>query len=72
MKTLFLIAFLSCTLLVLKAQNLKKMGTTQDSTVIAQALEDYYFNVWHGFNFYARTAYQAALAVILTLSSKSL
>jgi hypothetical protein len=43
MKTLLLTAFLSCTLLVLKAQNLKKMETTQDSTAIAQALEDYYF-----------------------------
>src|SRR3978361_1563305 len=43
MKTLLLTAFLSCTLLVLKAQNLKKMETTQDSTAIAKALEDYYF-----------------------------
>jgi Putative lumazine-binding len=43
MKTLLLIAFLSCTLLVLKAQNLKKMETTQDSLAITQALEDYYF-----------------------------
>ena len=43
MKTLFLAAFLSCTLLVLKAQNLKKMETTQDSLAITQALEDYYF-----------------------------
>jgi hypothetical protein len=43
MKTLLLTAFFSCTLLVLKAQNLKKMETNQDSTAIAQALEDYYF-----------------------------
>src|SRR5258707_12979657 len=43
MKTLLLTAFFSCTLLVLKAQNLKKMETTQDSTAITQALEDYYF-----------------------------
>ncbi len=43
MKTLLFTAFLSCTLLVLKAQNLKKMETTQDSTAIAQTLEDYYF-----------------------------
>ena len=43
MKTLFLAAFLSCTLLVLKAQNLKKMETTQDSLTITRALEDYYF-----------------------------
>lgn len=43
MKTLLFTAFLTCTLLVLKAQNLKKMETTQDSTAIAQALEDYYF-----------------------------
>ena len=43
MKTLLLAAFLSCTLLVLKAQNVKKMETIQDSTAIAQALEDYYF-----------------------------
>ncbi|MCW3118561.1 MAG: nuclear transport factor 2 family protein [Chitinophagaceae bacterium] len=43
MKTLFLTAFMSCTLLVLKAQNLKKMETTQDSLAITQALEDSYF-----------------------------
>jgi hypothetical protein len=43
MKMLLLTAFLSCSLLVVKAQNLKKMETTQDSTAIAQALEDYYF-----------------------------
>jgi len=43
MKTLLLTAFLSCTLLVLKAQNLKKMRTDQDSLAISQALEDYYF-----------------------------
>jgi hypothetical protein len=43
MKTLLFTAFLSCTLLVLKGQNFKKMETTQDSTAIAQALEDYYF-----------------------------
>src|SRR5258705_5896713 len=43
MKTLFLTAFLSCTLLVLKAQNLKKMETTQDSLAITRVLEDYYF-----------------------------
>ena len=35
--------FLSCALLVSKAQNLKKMETTQDSLAISQALEDYYF-----------------------------
>jgi hypothetical protein len=44
MKTLLLTAFLACTLLVLKAQNLMKMETNQDSTAIGQALEDYYFN----------------------------
>ena len=38
-----LTAFLSCTLLVLKAQNLKKMETNQDSLAITQALKDYYF-----------------------------
>jgi hypothetical protein len=43
MKTLFLTAFLSCTSLALKAQNLKKMETTQDSLAITRALEDYYF-----------------------------
>ena len=43
MKTLLLTAFFSCTLLVLKAQNLKKMETTQDSLTITRALEDYYF-----------------------------
>jgi hypothetical protein len=43
MKTLLLTAFLSGTLLVSKAQNLKKMETTQDSLAIARALDDYYF-----------------------------
>ena len=43
MKTLFLTAFLSCTLLTLKAQNLNKMETNQDSTAISQSLENYYF-----------------------------
>jgi hypothetical protein len=43
MKTLLLTAFLSCTFLVLKAQNLKKMETNQDSLAISQALENYYF-----------------------------
>src|SRR5664279_4570674 len=43
MKTLLLTAFLAYTLLVLKAQNLKKMEATQDSTAIARVLEDYYF-----------------------------
>src|SRR6185312_6686683 len=43
MKTLFLTAFLSCTLLVSKAQNLKKMETTQDSLAITRVLEDHYF-----------------------------
>ena len=43
MKTLLLTAFISCTLLVLKAQNLKKMETNQDSLAITQALENYYF-----------------------------
>lgn len=43
MKTLLLTAFLSCSLLVLKAQNSKKMETTQDSLAISQVLENYYF-----------------------------
>ena len=43
MKTILLTAFLSCAMLVLKAQNSKKMETTQDSLAITQALEDYYF-----------------------------
>jgi Putative lumazine-binding len=43
MKTFLLTAFLSSTLLILKAQNLKKMETNQDSITITQALEDYYF-----------------------------
>jgi hypothetical protein len=43
MKTLLLTAFLSCTMLVLKAQNSNKMKTTQDSLVITQVLENYYF-----------------------------
>ena len=49
MKTLFLTAFLSCTLLVLKAQNLKKMETNQDSLAISQALEnDYFKGIYEG------------------------
>ena len=44
MKTLLLTAFLSCTLLLSKAQNFKKMeNNQQDSLAIAQALEGYYF-----------------------------
>ncbi|WP_436484617.1 nuclear transport factor 2 family protein [Chitinophaga sp. ARDCPP14] len=44
MKTLFLTAFLSGVILVLKAQNSMKMETSQqDSLAIAQALEEYYF-----------------------------
>src|SRR5438874_8397984 len=43
MKALLFTTFLSCTLLVLKAQNLKKMETNQDSLAISQALENYYF-----------------------------
>jgi hypothetical protein len=43
MKKLLMIAFLSCMLLVLKAQNSKKMETTQDSSAIGRILEDYYF-----------------------------
>jgi hypothetical protein len=43
MKTLLLTVFLSCTLLLLKAQNSKKMETNQDSLMISQALEEYYF-----------------------------
>jgi quinol monooxygenase YgiN len=43
MKTFFLTAFLSCTLLVLEAQNFRKMETTKDSLAITQLLEDYYF-----------------------------
>ena len=43
MKMLLLAAFLSCTMQVLKAQNLKKMETAQDILAISQALENYYF-----------------------------
>jgi hypothetical protein len=44
MKTLLLTAFLSCSLLVLKAQNPIKMETQKtDSLAISQALEGYYF-----------------------------
>ena len=44
MKTLLLTTFLSCSLLVLKAQNLNKMETNkQDSLAIAEALENRYF-----------------------------
>src|SRR5882672_1723932 len=42
-KTLLLTAFLSYTLLVTKAQNSKKMETTQDSLAISQVLENSYF-----------------------------
>ena len=44
MKTLLLTAFLSCTMLVLKAQNSKKMETNQqDSAAITDLLETRYF-----------------------------
>jgi len=43
MKTLLLTAMLASTLLVLKAQNVKKMETTQDSLAITETLEDRYF-----------------------------
>jgi hypothetical protein len=44
MKTIFVTAFLTGTLLVLKAQNPNHMKTTQqDSVAITQALENYYF-----------------------------
>jgi hypothetical protein len=43
MKTLLLTALLSCTLLVIKAQNSKKMETTQDSLAISEVLENHYF-----------------------------
>jgi len=44
MKTLLLTAFLSCTMLVLKAQSSTKMETNQqDSIAITRVLEDYYF-----------------------------
>jgi hypothetical protein len=42
-KTFLLTAFLSCTLLVLKAQNQQKMGSNQkDSEAITQVLQDFY------------------------------
>lgn len=44
MKTLFVTAFLTSTLLVLKAQTSNDMKTTQqDSAAITQTLENYYF-----------------------------
>jgi hypothetical protein len=43
MKTLLLTAFLSCSMLVVRAQNSKKMETTQDSLAISQVLENSYF-----------------------------
>ncbi|MEN0052529.1 MAG: nuclear transport factor 2 family protein [Mucilaginibacter sp.] len=44
MKTLLLTAFLSCAMLVLKAQHTTKMETTQqDSIAITRVLEDHYF-----------------------------
>src|ERR1700745_1830945 len=43
MKCFLLIAYLSCTLWTLKAQNLTKMETIQDSLAITEALEDRYF-----------------------------
>ena len=44
MKTLLLTAFLSCTLLVLKAQNLKKMESQKESiAAISQLLDSRYF-----------------------------
>jgi hypothetical protein len=43
MKILLLTAFLSCAMLVSKAQNSKKVETTQDSIAITRVLEDHYF-----------------------------
>jgi quinol monooxygenase YgiN len=44
MKTLLLTAFLSCMMLILKAQNLKKMeNNKQDSLAITEVLENRYF-----------------------------
>lgn len=44
MKTFLLTAFLSCTMLLSKAQNSNKMETNQqDSAAISRALEEYYF-----------------------------
>ena len=43
MKILLFAAFLSCTVAVLKAQNVKNMETSKDSSAIAKGLEDYYF-----------------------------
>jgi heme/copper-type cytochrome/quinol oxidase subunit 2 len=44
MKTLVLTAFILCTVLVLKAQNVNKMDTyQQDSLAITRVLEDQYF-----------------------------
>jgi hypothetical protein len=43
MKTILLTAFLSCTLLVLKAQNQKKVENNQkDSVAITRVIEDFY------------------------------
>ncbi|MDB5155206.1 MAG: nuclear transport factor 2 family protein [Mucilaginibacter sp.] len=44
MKTLFLTAFFTCALLVLKAQNFNKMeNNRQDSLAISDVLENHYF-----------------------------
>lgn len=43
MKMLLVTAFLSCTLAISNAQNVKKMETNIDSMAIAQVLEDHYF-----------------------------
>jgi len=50
MKTLLVIAFLSCSFLVVRAQNFKKMeNTQQDSAAITQALEkDYFKGIYEG------------------------
>lgn len=50
MKTILLTAFMASTLLTIKAQNLKKMETNrQDSSAIAQALENiYYKGIYEG------------------------
>jgi len=49
MRTLLFTAFLSCSLLVLKAQNIQKMETNQDSLAISRVLEnDYFKGIYEG------------------------
>jgi hypothetical protein len=66
MKTLLLTAFLSCTMLLAKAQNSNKMETTQqDSLAITKVLEDHYFKgIYEGDTDMLRKIYHPSTLVL--------